>query len=155
MNRNRTIKSYAMRLNSVPNVIFPLLCPVREYDWIETWRCEMIYTKSGFAELDCVFKTKFPNEDAEETWVVSKYEYPHEIEFVRVNSFRSIRYSIKLVSLDSGLTQATWQQIITGLNNAGDNFVADYKDEAYENLMKKLENMINHFLNTGEMLKST
>ena len=48
-------------LKGTPDDIFPLLCPVREYEWLETWQCEMIYTKSGFTELDCIFKTSLPS----------------------------------------------------------------------------------------------
>jgi hypothetical protein len=153
MNRNRTIKSYTMKLNGTPDVVFPLLCPVREYEWIETWQCEMIYTKSGFAELDCIFKTNFPYEGPEEIWVVSKYEPPHLIEFARTNSLKSNRYSIELVPQNNGLTKAAWQQIITGLNDAGDIFVTEYQDEAYKKRMQRLEKMLNYFLDTGKMLK--
>lgn len=153
MNRNRTIKHYTMNLNGTPEDIFPLLCPVREYEWIQTWQCEMIYSNSGVAELDCVFKTNFPAQGPEETWVVTKYEPPRCIEFVRVSSLRSIRYSIKLNHQEDGLTQAIWKQVITGLNTDGDAFVANYTETNYSELMERLQNMINHYLKTGEMLK--
>jgi len=155
MRRNRTIKSYTMSLESNPEVIFPLLCPVREYEWIQPWQCEMIYTNSGIVELDCVFKTNFQEDGPEDTWVVSYYEPPRHIEFVRVNSIRSIRYSIELTQQENKTTQALWKQIITGLNTEGDNFVASYKDEAYHEEMRTLEKMINHFIKTKEMLKIT
>jgi hypothetical protein len=142
-----------MYLNGTPEDVFPLLCPVREYDWIQTWQCEMIYTDSGVAELDCVFKTNFPSYGPEETWVVSKYEFPSCIEFVRINSIRSIRYTIKLARQENGNTQATWEQVITGLNKEGDDFVAGYTDDKYNDTMNLLKNMINHYLKTGEMLK--
>jgi hypothetical protein len=66
---------------------------------------------------------------------------------------RSIRYSIDVIQQDDGSTQAIWKQVITGLNSEGDNFVAGFKDEAYYSKMRMLQNMINHFLRTGEMLK--
>ena len=50
--------------------IFPLLCPVREYDWIDGWECEMIYSESGVAENNCIFKTDFMDR-GEDLWVVS------------------------------------------------------------------------------------
>lgn len=43
--------------------------------------------------------------------------------------------------------------MITGLNPAGDNFVAGYRNEAYYEEMGILQNMISHFLKTGEMLE--
>jgi hypothetical protein len=151
--RNRTIRSYTMNIDGSPDDVFPLLCPVREYDWIQPWHCEMVYTDSGVAESDCVFKTDFPDDGPEDTWVVSKYEPPKCIEFIRINSLRSIRYSIDLIQQENGSTQAKWKQIVTGLNSEGDIFVAGLIDEAYHGKMKTLQNMINHYLKTGEMLK--
>ena len=62
MNGVRTRRSFRMQLASSPEKIFPLLCPTCEYDWIDTWKCRMIYSDSGHAELDCVFKTDFPSD---------------------------------------------------------------------------------------------
>jgi len=153
MKRNRTTKIYTMKIDARPDDIFPLLCPVREYDWIQPWQCEMVYTDSGRAELDCIFKTNFPEDGTEDTWVVSRYEPPQYIEFVRINSIRSIRYGIEITQQDDESSQAVWKQVITGLNPEGDNFVAGYSDEAYYKKMGILQKMINHFLKTGGMLK--
>lgn len=142
-----------MQLGARPDDIFPLLCPVREYDWIQPWQCEMVYSDSGKAELDCIFKTNFPEDGPEDTWVVSRYEPPKYIEFVRINSIRSIRYSIEIIQQDGESSHAVWKQVITGLNTEGDNFVNNYRDEAYYEEMRILQNMLNHFLKTGETLK--
>ena len=153
MRRNRRVRSYTMNINGTSDQVFPLLCPVREFDWIQPWQCEMVYTDSGIAELDCVFKTSFPDDGPEDTWVVSRYEPPKCIEFVRINALRSIRYCIELVQQENGNTLAEWKQIITGLNSDGDNFVGGLRDEAYHGKMRALQNMINYYLETGNMLK--
>jgi hypothetical protein len=58
-----------------PETVFPLLCPVREADWVPGWRYRLIYSESGIAEYGCVFIT--PNEDGTETtWVVTDYDPP-------------------------------------------------------------------------------
>lgn len=80
--RRATLRS-RMRLDASPERIFPLLCPVREYDWIPTWSCDMIYSESGVAENDCVFATRLPGRGPRESWVVVRYEPPLAIEFVR------------------------------------------------------------------------
>ena len=46
----REIKSYTMKIDALPATIFPLLCPVREYEWIEPWSCDMVFSESGVAE---------------------------------------------------------------------------------------------------------
>ena len=41
--------------------VFPLLCPVREPEWIPGWSCELIHTASRLAEKGCVFRTDSPS----------------------------------------------------------------------------------------------
>src|SRR5208283_1284485 len=45
-------------LHSTKDKVFPLLCPVREYEWFNDWKCTMVYSESGVAENNCVFYTK-------------------------------------------------------------------------------------------------
>ena len=56
MNHRRIVLAHTMRLKGNPEKVFPLLCPVREYEWVEPWRCDLVYTDSGVAELDCIFR---------------------------------------------------------------------------------------------------
>jgi hypothetical protein len=149
----RRTRSATMHLRAEPEAVFPLLCPVREYDWIDTWRCEMIHSDSGLAEPDCVFKTSFPSDGPEDTWVVARYESPQAIEFVRTNPLRVMRYTIALRLRDRGHTEAVWTQVVTGLNDEGDRLVASMNDEAFTERMGMLERMLNHYLATGRMLK--
>lgn len=54
----RASRNLVMHASVRPEKVLPLLCPIREYEWIEIWECEMIHSNSGYAELDCVFKTR-------------------------------------------------------------------------------------------------
>ena len=65
---------------AAPERVFPLLCPVLEYRWIPTWRCELLHSESGVAEQDCVFRTDFPGAGPM-TWVVTRYQPAKHIEF--------------------------------------------------------------------------
>jgi len=153
MNGARTIRSFKMQLAAAPDKVFPLLCPTREYDWIESWKCRMIYSDSGYAEPDCIFKTDFPADGPEDTWVVSRYEPPRLIEFVRVNPLRAMRYTISLHATAGGKTEADWRQIITGLNAEGCSLVQGLDEAAFRKRMAEVEKMLNHYLETGQMLK--
>lgn len=153
MNRRRTTKQYTMRLRGTPAAIFPLLCPVRESEWVEPWRCRMIFSASGHAEQDCVFQTEFPQDGPRDTWVISRHERPTAVEFVRVNARRVMRYTITLRSTTEGTTEAEWRQVITGLDADGDAFVEGLSDDEFRGRMGALERMLNHFLATGRMLR--
>ena len=155
VNHRRTTKQHTMRLGGSPAAIFPLLCPVRESEWVEPWRCTMIYSDSGYAEQDCIFQTEFPQDGPPDTWVVSRYERPTVIEFVRVNARRAIRYTITLYAAAEGNTEAEWRQVITGLDADGDAWVEGLSEDDFRGRMGALERMLNHFLATGRMLKAS
>lgn len=93
----RVTQEFTHTISAPPSKIFPLLCPVREYEWIDGWTCKMIYSESGYAEKDCVFTTCFPR-GLEEIWSVSAYDPDrHIIQFV-VTSFLSVRHEAEHLS---------------------------------------------------------
>ena len=149
--KKRIIRTHNMQYPARPEKVFPLLCPIREYEWIEVWKCELVYSESGVAEQDCVFKTNFPSEGPEETWVVSRYEAPRLVEFVRINPWRSMRYTISLTDNGDGTTRADWTQIITALNEEGMALLQQVTAEVYREKMTSLESILNHYLTTGQM----
>jgi hypothetical protein len=149
----RRFLSAEQHLNFTPGKIFPQLCPTREYDWIETWKCDLLYSKSGFAELDCIFTTHFPGSE-KETWVVDRFEPNELIEFVRTAESRVIRHSIRLSNNNDGSTTLFWLHIITALNGKGNQYVENCSDEEFRQQIQALEKMLGHFLETGKMLKT-
>ena len=154
MNRNRTVLSHTMHAAGTPEAVFPLLCPVREYEWIEGWDCDLVFSSSGKAELDCVFRTAFPQDGPEDTWIVSLYEPPRAIEFVRVNPLRAIHYTIHLAGSEDGRSAWIWSQTLTGLTDKGNALVTAADAAAFAAKIVTLEHKLNHFLATGTMLRS-
>jgi hypothetical protein len=148
----RTIRTCTQHLVASPDRVFPLLCPQREYEWIEPWKCQIVYSDSGVAEQDCIFITDFPGEGAD-VWAVSVYRPNEEIQFVRFNGSRVIRYTITLAGSDDGTTTAEWKQVATGLNAEGNRSAEGLTDEAFRQKIQSLEQRLNHFLATGQMLK--
>lgn len=155
MNKQRIILSYVMDLPASPEKVFPLLCPVREREWIEPWRCEMVYSDSGLVELDCIFTTEFLDDGPRDTWVVSRHEPPKAIEFVRINPLRSIRYAIRLLEAEADTSRWEWRQVCTALNEAGENFLVGLSQEGFGEEMTVLQTMLAHYLRTGTMFSFT
>ena len=112
----------------------------------------MIHSQSGFAEDNCIFTTHFPNQGDPEVWVVSLYEPNHEIQFVRVNNLRVIRFIITLTDRNDGTTEVVWKHIATGLNEYGNRWVQEYSEDKFRQSVQIRERMLNHFLATNEML---
>lgn len=140
-------------VNASPEAIFPELCPTREYDWIEEWKCALIHSRSGYAEIDCVFTTSFPEEETD-TWVVSRYEPPQRIEFIRVNPDRAMRYLVSVTPI-SNTTRITWTQVITGLNQTGNRVVENISEEAYSAMVDAAGKKLSYYLETGNRLQSS
>ncbi len=150
----RKTKTITQVIHAPASELFPLLCPVREYEWLEIWSCDMIYSESGIAENNCIFKTDFPDKGGEETWVISRYEKNKIIEFVRLNpDFMVTKLDIKLKQISDKKTEAVWTKIYTGLSHEGNTFVQSISEDQYKEEIAGLEKMLNHYLNTGKMLK--
>lgn len=149
--RKRVGHEFEEYLPALPGAVFPLLCPVREFDWIPQWRCDMLYSQSGVAELGCVFATDYGDEFGREIWVVCIYEPNEKIGFVRTGKNRTTRYEVSLRQKGGG-TVIVWHQEITALNPAADQLVADYSAERFKAMMAPLNRMLTHYLEKGEAL---
>jgi hypothetical protein len=149
MEERRKYYDFGARIDAEPERIFPLLCPVREYEWIAPWKCELIYSRSGIAEAGCVFVTDFEERGGREVWVVSHYEPCRKIAFVRTGAKRTIRFEITLFPQDS-YTTLQLRQEITWLDARRN---IEYTQAEYRAQMEGLMAMLKHFLRTGTMLQ--
>jgi hypothetical protein len=149
MSIKRVSRKYETDLPATPEIVFPLLCPVREYDWIREWRCEIVYSRNGFAELGCVFTTDFGDSNGQETWVVSHYDPNTKIAFIRTGLVRTVRYEVLLKPHENGST-ILWHQEVTSLNTRGDELLEQYTEDAFRATMEPLNKMLAHYLQTGE-----
>ncbi len=147
----KKIKSrFVQKFQAPSSKVFPLLCPVREYEWIEPWQCEILHSDSGIAEKNCVFRTHPPGE-SDDVWVISHYEPNSRIEFVRFNSLRIICLSITLADNGDGTTRAENGQFLVGLNDQG-NQTLDNIAHGFAFEMRMGEAMLNHYLTTGRRM---
>jgi hypothetical protein len=144
-------RSFVQQFEAPPDKVFPLLCPVREYEWIEPWQCEMLRSESGIAEKNCVFRTRFPGESSDDIWVITNYEPNTKIEFVRVNALRTMCLSITLTDNGNGTTSAVNDQLLVGLNEEG-NKSLDAMSDSFLFEMRIGEAMLNNYLTTGKQL---
>lgn len=67
---NRKKHSYVQHLQTAPDVVFPLLCPVMEMEWVADWMPIKVISESGVAEQECIFIT--PAQPQNSIWIVSK-----------------------------------------------------------------------------------
>jgi hypothetical protein len=144
----RASRTYTQSLVAPAHRVFPLLCPVREADWIEGWDPVVVWSLSGVAEPDCVFTTRAGESTA--TWFVTRHDPAAGfVEMLKiVPEVTACRLTIQLRNAAAGC-DATITYSHTSLGPQGDAFVAGFTEAHYAGFMRDWEARMNHFLETG------
>jgi len=147
----RVTRTYTQHLEGGPDKVFPLLCPVREAEWISGWDPALVVTSSGYAEPDCVFTTT--EDSTEAVWYITRHE-PEDgfVEMIKVTpGLTACRLTIRVrgtaVGSDADVTYSH-----TSLGPRGDAFIASFTEDYYKHFMRDWEARINHFLLHGFIL---
>jgi len=149
----RTSKTYKQINNAPPDIVFPLLCPVREKDWIDGWDYKMIFSISGLIEKDCVFST--PNQGNEQTiWYVTEHDKENfNIEFVRVvPNEEVVKINICLQDNGNGTTTSNITYQYTSLNENKNSWIKEKFESEFNESMIWWEKSINYYIEKGEKL---
>ena len=143
--------TFEMHIDAPANEVFPLLCPVRENDWVIGWEdaATLIHSQSGVAELGAVFQTN--HGDTPETWVITVHEADTHVAFARFDGNVVKRLVIDLKE-QGGRTDMLWTTFQTGTSDVGNASIARTSEEAYRATYASLETMLQHYLDTGEMI---
>lgn len=147
----RVTRSYTQSLIAGPDEVFPLLCPVREAEWVNGWHPRLVVSTSGLAERDCVFVTAAGPQDA--IWMMTEHDpASHRLEIVKVIPGIVVgRIRIQLAAVDDGCI-AKISYSFTSLGSDGDRVVREFTQAHFDEFMATWEAELNHFLATGERL---
>ena len=145
-------RSHHFTVPASPGQVFPLLCPVREYEWLPHWRCELLHSASGVAEEDCVFRTDFPGQEPL-LWVVSHYEPPARIEFTCFVADSHVQCLKIALTAEGETTSLDWTNRWLSVGPQGDTWLAAWSADEHAKKMDNLRRMLTHYLTTGQMLR--
>jgi hypothetical protein len=145
---SRILHDYTQTNCAAPGRVFPLLCPVREADWVPGWDYTLIYSQSGVAELGCVFTT--PNQHGPETtWIVTEYD-PSAFRIAFLWIWPGMVATQIRISLRPGESAGTTESLVsytyTGLSPEGNREIARYDEAWFRGKMQSWEKAINHYL---------
>ena len=144
---DRVTRTHVLRIRAPRDVVFPLLCPVREAEYLSDWQAEILYSKSGVAEKGCIFRT--PNPGGEPSiWTIRVHdEAAGLIEFVIVTpESRVSTLVVELRDADHGTTDVTFTYTHTAIADPGRAFIAEFTEERFLEKMTGFENSLNEFL---------
>ncbi len=145
----RVTHRYTQRLEAKPEVVFPLLCPVRECEWVAGWDPPLVLSTSGVAEEDCVFTTH--DRQGSALWIVTDHD-PRAFQlrmYKIVPGLVVTRLDIRLRPDGRRRTSAMVTYSYTALSEAGGRWVADRTAEWYEEFMLEWERELNTYLHSG------
>jgi len=147
-------KNYKQIINGTPEEIFPLLCPVRESEWIDGWEAHIIYSQSGLIEKNCVFTT--PTTNGKQTvWHVVDYDpVKHGVEFVRMTPDEQVvKITLCLEDNHNGSCSLNIAYQYTALNETQNAYFMSGLDDEFQQAMIYWERALNYFIATGRKLQ--
>lgn len=150
---NRVTHTYRQKLCRPAASVFPLLCPVREADWIVGWHPLVVYSASGVAEPDCVFVTDAEPHDA--VWFITRHEPERGfVEMIKITpGVTACKLTVQVRDEGAGC-EADVTYSHTSLGPQGDVFLATFSAEYYVQFMREWEDRINHYLAHGTALRA-
>ncbi len=156
-NKPRRVKhSFTQSINGTPEQVFPLLCPVRETDWIPGWTSDWVISNSGVAEQDCIFQTASRSGEggAASIWVITHHDVDaYEVEMIKVTPEHTVgKLQISLSAQGKSGTRATIAYQFTSLGPLGDTCLEGFTAQWYKQFMQVWEEQMNYYLETGELI---
>lgn len=149
----RAVRTYRQTINARSEVVFPLLCPVREAEWLDGWNYTMIYSASGLVEEGAVFSTSNPGEE-DTVWIVTRHDRADRcVEFARFTPHsRACLLKIAVLALGDDRSQVDISYNYTSTGPAGSRFIESWSEREFLDAVIFWETSMNHFLKTGERL---
>jgi hypothetical protein len=126
-------------VDAAPETIFPLLCPVREREWIAGWTADVVYSESGLIEDGCIFTTRHP-QLGEAIYVTSRHEKDAGcVEFVVFYPGKCVQQlEIALARRPEGGTSVRWSRTYTGLSREGNACIEAITEDVFRQQMSTL-----------------
>ncbi len=122
------------------DLVFSLLCPVRERDWLPGWQADVVYSKSGQVEDGCVFRSRHPKL-GEGWYVTSRHEAAAGIvEFVVFYpGICVMKLDILATVAAPQKTRLRWRRTYTALGVDGGAFIEALTEDAFARQMEGLQ----------------
>ena len=151
---NRITRQYKQINAGVPEEVFPLLCPVRESEWLPGFKADIIFSSTGISEEGAIFQT-IQDDDVSIPWIITRYEPNTLIEMMYiVPNIRVVRINIQLTPLDKQHTEARIVYTQTGLTEKGNAEVDKFTEKRFHQQMDYWEKAINHYLKHGKIIST-
>jgi hypothetical protein len=146
----RVSHQYTQHLHAAARDIFPLICPVREAEWLPGFAYTMLYSESGVAEPGCVFATSKENEP-DTVWCITRHDpKAGRVEFHRFTPGLLLTHIVVQLEDAPGGCTAEIGYAFTSLSARGDDHVrAHLGESAFLEMVQRWEDSLNRYLSAG------
>jgi len=141
--------------------VFPLLCPVIEYKWINGWKCKLIHYPNGIIEKDCKFQEIMTapflmgSIAGKTKWTVIFFDsINNKIHFKLDNKDSTSLFKIELTPKGLDKTECLMEFNYKPITKKGDRFINQGGESKISFFISALGAMLKHYCESGEMLNS-
>lgn len=137
--------AYVQIINAPPAVMFPLLCPEREKEWLPDWQARMIHSHSGVVESGAVFAT--PYGPSETLWYTVAHEPNRHVRFVRFQPDGVVvDIDIHVEPKNADQSQVNIRYRFTASSATGAETVRKFTPAAWQEMMQQWQDLMNAWL---------
>jgi hypothetical protein len=151
----RLSRTATITLHGAVDKVFPLFGAIEEKRWADGWNPSMLYPKSEQIEVGMVFTTEgHVHGEGRYAWIVSRYQIEsYVVEYIVSTANRYWVITIQCVASSKDRTKATVSYTYTGLTPLGNEINRHAIKKMFERELEDWEEAINHYLETGKVLK--
>ena len=157
---NKRVEAAVTReIKASPGIIFPLACPVEELRWVPQWDYQLIYSKSGVNETNCIFNEDksgphFFERPLTTTWVTTIHDPDNYRVLFELNLAGKavIRLNVRFREVARKVSSCTWHMVFTALDEEAGAMPEDTIRVKLELVMTFLADALKHYCETGEMV---
>ena len=158
---NKRVEAAVTReIKASPRIIFPLACPVEELRWMPEWDYQLIYSKSGVNETNCIFNEDksgihFFEKALTTTWVTTIHDPENYRILFQLNLAGKavIRLNVRVREVGKAVSSCTWHMVFTALDEEANAMADDTIRGKLELVMTFLAEALQHYCETGKMLE--
>lgn len=145
----RDVREVSGKIESSKDVIFPLLCSVREADWLPGSSHKLVYSESNYAENYYIFQSDYFGFGLE-TWVRYDHKANESLSYIRCSENLVIKFSIDLEEISENLTNMKINLMFTSLTEEGNKMILGLpKELPLDSVLEAL----NYYIVHGEQIK--
>lgn len=140
-----------MRIDAPAARVFPMLCPVREHDYLPDWEADILHSASGVAELGCVFRTG-GGDQPEQIWQITRFE-PRAgvLQFAMCTPGSHVsRLDIAVTDRGASACDVEFAYTHTAITPEGNSFVDSFTDELFQAKMQNFRERLSAHLTARE-----